>query len=46
MEQQDVNNVGGNKKSISEIIFPAMVVVRVNLKARILRFINIRIHDG
>ena len=34
MEQQDVNNGGGNEKSMSEIIFPAIEVVRVNLKAK------------
>ena len=39
MEQQDVNNGGGNEKSMSEIIFPAIEVVRVNLKARTHRFI-------
>ena len=40
MEQQDVNNGGGNEKSMSEIIFPAIEVVRVNLKARTHKYIN------
>ena len=39
MEQQDVNNGGGNEKSMSEIHFQAIEVVRVNLKARTHRFI-------
>ena len=34
MEQQDVNNGIGNEKSMSEIIFPPIVVVRDNMKAR------------
>ena len=48
MKQQDVNNVNGigNEKSMSEIIFPAILVVRNNLKARTQRFINIWIHEG
>ena len=41
MEQQDVNNGIGNEKSMSEIIFPAIMVVRENMKARTQRFINI-----
>ena len=41
MEQQDVNNGGGNEKSMSEIHFQAIEVVRVNLKARTHRFLNI-----
>ena len=46
MEQQDVNNGKGNEKSMWEIIFPAIVVVRVNLKVRTDRFINIWIDEG
>ena len=41
MEQQDVNNGIGNEKSMSEIIFPAIMVARENMKARTQRFLNI-----
>ena len=39
MEQQDVNNGIGNEKSMSEIIFLAIMVVRENMKARTQRFV-------